>query len=120
MRPLLVCAAAAAAVVIVAVPPASSGDPSVDRVQRPASQPGPSPAPLPRPDPAPDDDWCTVPAGLSLESCPPGDRVRPPVSCVLPVGLPPGGLVTPDCPPPPPAPEGRVVPVLPTQSVSEE
>ena len=55
---------------------------------------------------------CTLPVSGSLTGCP-DQEPRPFLSCVLPVDLP-GTLVVPDaCPRRDPAPEGRVVPVLP-------
>jgi hypothetical protein len=75
-------------------------------------------APSPRPQVLPGvpdrrDVGCTVPIGPTLLPCAPDDRLRPPVSCVLPVDLPPGTTrVTPGCPPRDPSPEGSIVPLV--------
>src|SRR5688572_30819813 len=113
MRGLLVVAASVVATLVPAAPETTGS--AVGPADRPAvlserAAPRPSPpGPFDR-SPA---GGCTVPVGTGLEACPPPRHRQPLVTCVLPVGLPPGGGVVPDCPRYWPAPEGRVVPVVP-------
>src|SRR5688572_575051 len=115
MRGLLVVAASVAATLVPAAPATtgSTGGPAPDdRSAFPSERAVPLPSP-----PGPFDrspaEGCTVPVGTGLEACPPPRHRQPLVSCVQPLGLPPGGGVVPDCPRYRPAPEGRVVPVVP-------
>ncbi len=104
MRGMLLVGAAVAAALVPAPP-------AVTVTVEPAVR-HPAPQVLPHVPDRPDE-GCTVPVG-SLAPCPPPDRLRPPVACVLPVDLPPGTTtVTPDCPRRDPSPETPVVPVLP-------
>jgi hypothetical protein len=107
MRGLVVGLAIAAAVLLPA-PPATTGG------TLPVIDPYVAPDPAPRPPlpgvPDHPHEGCTVPVG-SLAACPPPDRRREPASCVLPVALPDGLVVSPECPQPGPAPEGRIVPL---------
>ena len=113
MRGLLVVAASVAATLVPATP-ATTGSARGPASDRPAVL-SERAAPLPSP-PGPFDrspaEGCTVPVGTGLEACPTPRHRRPLVSCVLPVDLPPGGGVVPDCPRYRPAPEGRMVPVV--------
>ena len=112
MRQLLVAAATAAAVLLPAAPATTGTAPAPVVTSSDHRADGrEAPRVLPEPFDRAPAEGCTVPAGAGLEACPPDSRRRPVVACVLPLRLPPGTVVVPECPWPHPSPRGRVVPV---------
>ena len=111
MRMALATTGMAAAAVLLTAAPAGSVLVAGDRADYPAQSRQPhTPTPRDRFIPPDRGGPCILPVVSSAPGpCP--DAPGPLVTCVVPVGAPPGTLVMPDCPAPDPSPKSRVIPV---------